>query len=740
MNKVIKRVLSVILCALVLLSLAAPCVTAHAASSSKVPIVYIKGRSTPIYNSKEQCIYPMKRTISDVIDDNMAKIVAASLTSYTTKNWDILGNVLYDLIAPLYAEQVLDKNGEVTNGSHIRPIADPKVDKDGSYSMYQYIFDYDSRVDPLATAAELRKYVNKVLTATGAKKVQIVARCMGSDILAAYLVKYKSDPKVDTAVFYSSACNGVLINSVPFSGRIEFDADQLKKYLDKGTSNADEELEGILNSFNKVFSGVSSKLGARVANSLFEQAGDTILPRMLVATYATMPSYWAMISDEYYEDAKKYVFGSDVKKYKGLFEKADNYHYNVMMKLPSVLNTLKKNGMKINIITKYNIDFDPIYEGCNQQGDGWIEVTKSSFGGTSANKGKTLSSSYLKEMANCGLANYVSGDKVIDASTGLFPDYTFYIKNLNHTSWPTSVDTLLYDICNSSSQYKVTTNKKYTQFLTYKSNTLTPMANYKEVLNPTVKTITLSQTAFDYDGTVKKPTVTVKDTKGKALVKDTDYTVTYPSGMKAVGSYTVTVKFKGLYKDIPTKKATFTINPANVELSTKVSGTSVTLSWKKVKGDPTYRVYSYDNTTKTYTKIADTKNASYTIKGLKNGYTYRFSVRSFIKKSDKTWYSTDYTTVKVAIKPAKPVVTAVAGVHAAKLTWKKTAGTDGYQVYRANSKSGTYRKVATVTDTTYTNNKLSSGKTYYYKVRAYRIVDGKNLYGDYSAVQACKVK
>lgn len=54
--------------------------------------------------------------------------------------------------------------------------------------------------------------------------------------------------------------------------------------------------------------------------------------------------------------------------------------------------------------------------------------------------------------------------------------------------------------------------------------------------------------------------------------------------------------------------------------------------------------------------------------------------------------------------------------------WNQIFGVSGYQVYRATSKNGTYKRVKTVNSaaTSFQNTKLKSGKTYYYKVRAYK--------------------
>lgn len=77
------------------------------------------------------------------------------------------------------------------------------------------------------------------------------------------------------------------------------------------------------------------------------------------------------------------------------------------------------------------------------------------------------------------------------------------------------------------------------------------------------------------------------------------------------------------------------------------------------------------------------------------------------------------------------------------LKWTKVTGAGGYEIYRATKKSGKYKKIKTIskgTTVTYTNKKLKKKKTYYYKVRAYRIVAGTKYYSKFSAVKSKKVK
>ena len=61
----------------------------------------------------------------------------------------------------------------------------------------------------------------------------------------------------------------------------------------------------------------------------------------------------------------------------------------------------------------------------------------------------------------------------------------------------------------------------------------------------------------------------------------------------------------------------------------------------------------------------------------------------------------------------------------------------------ATSKTGKYSRVAVVkggSTVKYTKTGLTTGKTYYFKVAAYKTVSGKNIYGSFSTVKYAKIK
>ena len=73
-----------------------------------------------------------------------------------------------------------------------------------------------------------------------------------------------------------------------------------------------------------------------------------------------------------------------------------------------------------------------------------------------------------------------------------------------------------------------------------------------------------------------------------------------------------------------------------------------------------------------------------------------------------------------------------------KIKWEKVSNAKEYQVYRATSKDGSYKKLTTTTKTSYTDKTAKVGKKYYYKVRTSSETGVKS---SYSAVisKLCKL-
>ena len=110
-----------------------------------------------------------------------------------------------------------------------------------------------------------------------------------------------------------------------------------------------------------------------------------------------------------------------------------------------------------------------------------------------------------------------------------------------------------------------------------------------------------------------------------------------------------------------------------------------------------------------------------TVKGTVNKNTY-----SGNKSNKLTYGSVAYANLSTpsSVKATKKSSTSI------KISWNKVSNASGYYIYRSTSKSGTYSKVATVSKgstVSYTNKSLTKGKTYYYKVVAYRKTSNGNV-------------
>lgn len=105
-------------------------------------------------------------------------------------------------------------------------------------------------------------------------------------------------------------------------------------------------------------------------------------------------------------------------------------------------------------------------------------------------------------------------------------------------------------------------------------------------------------------------------------------------------------------------------------------------------------------------------------------------------------YYTGTKKVSFVIKPPKTEVVSVKSQEAktAVVSWKSIKGITGYRVYYATSKNGSFKLAGTTSKTNYTIKKLKSKSTVYVKVRAYKKINDKNVYGAYSNVIKGKVK
>ena len=276
----------------------------------------------------------------------------------------------------------------------------------------------------------------------------------------------------------------------------------------------------------------------------------------------------------------------------------------------------------------------------------------------------------------------------------------------------------------------------------------------------------------DFEFTLKKADGTILDEYSALDDMDICFIVNYLSGEITLNilneNYEGTVRLsvknkvanKSAIKDIIISKEKIVEPKPEIpnkpeEKPNKVSGikatsnsyNSIKLTWNKtVNGANGYAVYRSTSKDGKYTlrKTITSKNTiEFTDTGLDTNTTYYYKVRPYRMISDKKEYGSYSEIVCAKSVLSKTTITVSSKSKKATIKWNKVLGASGYKVYSATSSNGTYSLKKTITSIntlSYTNTNLVSGKTYYYKVRAYRNVNGKVVYGPYSAVKSKKIK
>lgn len=483
MNRKFKAVLSVVLSLLMLVSVSLPAFAADImpGTGSQVPIIFIRGDGESIYDKDNNelanytDIYEIfeSRTEDEEGKQNVYESVANVLLPFLieglgTGNYDKYYEKLYEEIAELFEDMLLDKDGNASNGTGIsnerkaemaENISVNKRNWRGYYRLSDYRFWYDWRLDPLATADELHAYIQAIKKVTGCPKVALVGRCLGTTIVTAYLAKYGTDD-IHSVCMNVSVANGAELFSEAISGKFKLDADAINRFvLDcQGYGNL------ALDSFANVSLDLLAKSGVleTVANVTKETIYYTVIKgvtsALALSTLATWPSFWSTVKEEDYDNALEYVFGSEGSEkrteYAGLIEKIENYNVVVRENMDEILLDANEN-VNFSVVCKYGSQIVPVVESRNAVADQYASLTCSSYGATTSDIYTTLSDDYIAARIAEGKGKYIAPDKQVDASTCLFPDQTWFIKGNPHSRLPEFEENLLYTLAAQSGQATV---------------------------------------------------------------------------------------------------------------------------------------------------------------------------------------------------------------------------------------------------------------------------------------------
>lgn len=477
-----KKILSVLLC-LVLLALTVVPVFGAVnmfETRSQIPVVVISGDGNTIYDKDDKPLSKLSKlftnngdsgegTDKDAILESVANVLKPFLIEGILKNnWEPYYENLQKEVSELFGDIILDENGEASNGTHIskwhqdqnefHKTTDCKGDK-GFYDRGDYFFWYDWRLDPMETAKEFNEFIKGVKQATNSQKVSVICRCLGTNVVCAYLAQFGTDDIYGIG-FDGAVCLGAEPLSESISGKFKVDASAIERVIIDGQSLGMFDLDPfILASVDLAQkSGLIDTAVGITKATLYEKLVKGVTSALALSSIS-YPNYWACVKASDFDTALEYVFGKEGsakrEKYAGLIEKITVYNEQVKKNIPSLLAELPEKGVKVGVIAKYGLQMIPTCESREVIADSFVSTSSSSFGATTGTVYETLSDEYIAAQTEKGLAKYISPDKQIDASTCIFPDYTWFVKGVKHSDWTYAEDMLLMTVVTSDTQLTV---------------------------------------------------------------------------------------------------------------------------------------------------------------------------------------------------------------------------------------------------------------------------------------------
>ena len=463
----LKRTLAVLLALVAVLS----CFSAAFAAANIYPIIYIWGR-TWLYNDVSTDSPKLLRySTSEALEEVITAAAPSAATAILTNNYDSYNEKTYDLLMDVFDGFALDQDGNVANDTGVLySWSEDTIPKTvASTNLATYHYEYDARLSPLEIADDLNNYIETVKRVCGRSRVSLVGRCLGANIMFAYLQKYQEPVNyrgVSSVVLYNSSLYGVDMLDAALGGTIKVDTKALGNFLEKyKPSVSDESLStAIVLGLQMLQSSTGKRLSASVAQNFYDNIRDTLVLRFLKNTYATAPGFWSMVY-RYYDEAKEYIFGTpeDRETYAKLIEKIDDYRYNVQLRAGTMIKDMQNAGVHVASICKYGMQGYPLYEDCFKQSDNTVLLWRQSMGATCSDIDCTLGRTYINNRTSSGLGGYIAPDGQVDAFTSVLPDTTWYIKFYEHNAFVSCVEPLIVAICREHIDVK--TRSEWPQFM-----------------------------------------------------------------------------------------------------------------------------------------------------------------------------------------------------------------------------------------------------------------------------------
>ncbi|MGN0174323.1 MAG: hypothetical protein ACI39F_07760 [Acutalibacteraceae bacterium] len=427
-------------------------------------------------------------------------------------------------------------------------------------------------------------------------------------------------------------------------------------------------------------------------------------------------------------------------------------------------STISAGAESINNLTKYTYSSEKMSKTLSLTADSVVTV----YTTTAVRDDGEFESIYLNIYDSSNIKKY---DEYVYDSTGTVFEYKFYLPKGNYTvefdmRYMSSYHSYYqyYRIDTAATTLYGSNNKLQNGSLINYTYLLKDNNTYLSLTEDTVVAVDFTL-PFDSKGEAESCYLYVKNSSGFNVVSEDyskyDGTVFSKRVLLPKGNYTVDIALSyssDLNKNFVTNQYKITATSAkNYKVKTPVLTSSIkknsssyytlTFTWADDADYDEIQLWTKSNSGK-WTLYKTTENSTYYRAKGYNVYYYSgnfayYKVRAVKKGINCNNIYSAFSNVVSMKKLDNPDIKVAKGKKSAKITVSKaSSGASGYEIYRSTKKNKGFKKVKTVKGKTltWTNKKLASKKTYYYKVRAYKTVGKDKMYSGFTAVKKVKTK
>lgn len=387
---------------------------------------FLDDTATIVSTALQNVLSPLVKVILTQEDKNgeFAQAFADTLGSILGKRIgaDETGKGLYNVDAAQYKGSFAvcepEQQAHILNNVPIQGF----LDAAGEDHLYYFSYNSFGNLDQIT--ARLYNLIQQVKKETGHDKVNLVPISQGGVVTNNLLELYPDVVDSFEKMVYVIPClDGTAIISDLYVNGLLDDPDAIYGYM------IPMLLEDDMTS--KIVKIALRLLPEAVIQDMLDRAVDTLFG----VTLKNNTTMWAFLKTKDYEiAAEKYLSGeenAEIRRQTDSYQKArENSDANILRAID--------HGVQVFNIVDYNVALYPIVDSWNQiNADGVIDLDSTSMGAYAAPVGETLPAGYTQQGNSFGTCsdpthNHIDPYNIVDASTGLIPDHTFYFYNAPH--------------------------------------------------------------------------------------------------------------------------------------------------------------------------------------------------------------------------------------------------------------------------------------------------------------------